>query len=170
MHPLVLESQAGACPECQMPLEQIPGVAINEKPAEPEKPKWTCPMHPEVVKDEPGICPKCKMDLEKMPPKPGGRLALTVPITAVLDSGLRKLVYVEKGKGYYVPVAIETGPRTDDGYLVLNGLKDGDKVVTHGGFLLDSQFQIRGLPSLINPEVMTAPAHNHSQHTAPTQE
>lgn len=165
MHPLVLSPQAGACPECQMPLVQIPGAVDDEKNAEPEKPKWTCPMHPEVVRDEPGTCPKCKMDLEKMPPKPGGRLALTVPITAVLDSGLRKLVYVEKGKGYYVPVAVETGPRTEDAYPVLSGLKEGDKVVTHGAFLLDSQFQIRGLPSLISPEGMTTPTQDHSQPT-----
>jgi hypothetical protein len=112
---------------------------------------------------------------------------LAVPITAVLDSGMRKLVYVEKGKGLYVPVEIVTGPRTDDAYPVLSGLKEGDKVVTRGAFLLDSQFQIRGLPSLLSvegqvptgvhdhgaPSTASPPGGNapdHSQHAAPTKE
>ena len=89
-----------------------------------------------------------------------------MPITAVLDSGMRKLVYVEKAKGLYVPVEIVTGPRTDDAYPVLSGLKEGDKVVTRGAFLLDSQFQIRGLPSLLSTEGQ-APTGGHD-HGAPS--
>jgi Cu(I)/Ag(I) efflux system membrane fusion protein len=91
---------------------------------------------------------------------------LSVPVTAVLDSGVRKLVYVETGKGRYAPAEIVTGPRTDDAYPVLSGLKEGDRVVTRGNFLLDSQFQIRGLPSLFYKEGQ-APAAGH-QHGGPT--
>lgn len=92
------------------------------------------------------------------------RLVLAVPVTAVLDSGVRKLVYVEKSKGQFVPAEIVTGPRTDEFYPVLSGLEEGDKVATRGSFLLDSQFQIRGLPSLFYKEGQAATGgHQHGQ-------
>jgi Cu(I)/Ag(I) efflux system membrane fusion protein len=159
-----------------MPLIQIPSVPTAAIAAPPDNSgKWTCPMHPEVIQDGPGACPKCNMALVRIPLKPlsaedDDRMSLAVPITAVLDSGVRKLVYVERSKGFYVPVEIETGPRTDDAYPVLKGLKEGDKVVTRGAFLLDSQFQIRGLPSLFNNEGMSSPEPDHSQHTMPMNE
>lgn len=136
--------------------------------------QWSCPMHPLVLKAEAGECPVCKMELVQIPGTPAGakpageQLVLAVPVTAVLDSGVRKLVYVEKSKGQFVPVEIVTGPRTDDSYLVLSGLNEGDKVVTRGNFLLDSQFQIRGLPSLFYKEGQAAVAgHQHGGESPP---
>ena len=136
--------------------------------------QWSCPMHPLVLQPQAGQCPVCKMALVQIPGTPasarpeGGQLLLAVPVTAVLDSGVRKLVYVEKSKGQFAPVEIVTGPRTDDSYPVLSGLSEGDKVVTRGNFLLDSQFQIRGLPSLFYKEGQTAAAgHQHGGATSP---
>jgi Cu(I)/Ag(I) efflux system membrane fusion protein len=130
--------------------------------------QWSCPMHPLVVLPQGGECPVCKMKLVQIPgtlasAKPEGEpLLLAVPVSAVLDSGVRKLVYVEKTKGQFSPVEIMTGPRTDDSYPVLSGLSEGDKVAVRGGFLLDSQFQIRGLPSLFYKEGQAAVAgHQH---------
>lgn len=134
--------------------------------------QWSCPMHPHVLQSHAGNCPICKMPLVKIGEgcaqiKPDvGQFVLTVPVTAVLDSGVRKLVYVEKGQGQFVAVEVVTGSRTDDAYPVLSGLKEGDRVVTRGNFLIDSQFQIRGLPSLFYKEGQ-APAASH-QHGAPT--
>ena len=137
--------------------------------------QWSCPMHPLVLQPHAGQCPICKMTLVQIPGTParitaeGNQLLLAVPVTAVLDSGVRKLVYVEKGKGQFAPVEIVTGPRTDDSYPVLSGLSEGDKVVTHGNFLLDSQFQIRGLPSLFYKEGQAAVAgHQHGGASPPT--
>jgi Cu(I)/Ag(I) efflux system membrane fusion protein len=136
--------------------------------------QWICPMHPLVVRPAGGECPVCGMPLVRIPGTPAGetreddRGLLAVPVTAVLDSGVRKLVYVEKGPGLFAPVEIVTGPRTDDAYPVLEGLSEGDKVVTRGGFLLDSQFQIRGLPSLFYKEGQAMPAaHQHGGATDP---
>lgn len=129
---------------------------------------WTCPTHPFVFQSEPGQCPSSNVPLVQIPggPKPDSdKLPLAVPLTAVLDSGLRKLVYVEKAKGQFVPVEIEAGPRTDDAYLVLSGLSEGDLVVTRGNVLLDSQFQIRGLPSLFYKEGQ-GPAAGHAHDKA----
>ena len=94
------------------------------------------------------------------------QLPLAVPVTAVLDSGIRKLVYVERAKGQYAAVEIETGPRADNSYPVIRGLQDGDVVVTRGSFLLDSQFQVRGLPSLFYREGQSA-ALGHQHGRAP---
>ena len=129
---------------------------------------WTCPTHPFVFQREPGQCPSGNVPLVQIPgaPKPEvDQFPLAVPLTAVLDSGLRKLVYVERAKGQFVPVEIEVGPRTDDAYLVLRGLSEGDLVVTRGNVLLDSQFQIRGLPSLFYKEGQ-GPAASHAHDVA----
>lgn len=135
---------------------------------------WSCTMHPLVLQSQSGRCPICKMALVQISGKPaktrpaGDRLLLAVPVTAVLDSGVRKLVYVEKAKGRFDPVEIVTGPRTDEFYPVLSGLKEGDRVATRGNFLLDSQFQIRGLPSLFYKEGQAAvTGHQHGGASAP---
>lgn len=129
--------------------------------------QWSCPMHPLVILPKAGQCPVCKMNLVQIPGTPVGKHAagpapLAVPVTAVLDSGVRKLVYVEKSKGQFAPVEITTGPRTDDAYPVLSGLSEGDRVAVRGSFLLDSQSQIRGLPSLFYKEGQAAVVgHQH---------
>jgi Cu(I)/Ag(I) efflux system membrane fusion protein len=115
--------------------------------------KWTCLMHPQVLEEKGGPCPICKMELTQIPAaatptKPEDELVLAVPVTAVLDSGVRKLAYVERAPGEYVPAELKLGPRAGDFYPVLDGLKEGDRVAVRGNFLLDSQFQISGLPSL----------------------
>jgi len=62
--------------------------------------QWSCPMHPLVLLPQAGECPICKMALVQIPGQPAStnpvQLLLTVPVTAVLDSGVRKLVYVER--------------------------------------------------------------------------
>jgi Cu(I)/Ag(I) efflux system membrane fusion protein len=116
--------------------------------------KFSCPMHPSVIESVPSKCRICGMELVQIPGTPGApvaeedQLVLAVPASAVLDSGLRKLVYVERAKNQFASVEITTGPRADDWFPVLSGLKEGERVAVRGNFLLDSQFQISGLPSL----------------------
>jgi Cu(I)/Ag(I) efflux system membrane fusion protein len=129
--------------------------------------QYACPMHPEIIQHDPGTCPICGMDLRRIPGDPASAGApadevLAVPVTAVLDSGTRTLVYVEKERGKFAPVAVQLGPRTGDFYPVLAGLQPGDRVVVRGNFLLDSQFQIRGLPSLLSPDGSGGGGHDHS--------
>jgi membrane fusion protein, copper/silver efflux system len=120
--------------------------------------QWVCPMHPDVAAREPGACPLCGMDLQKVPdagaegPAPGAAQLLAVPVTAVLDSGLRQIVWVEREPGRYVAAPVRLGPRSGEFYPVLEGLSDGERVVVHGSFLLDSQAQIEGRPSLLFPD------------------
>lgn len=72
-----------------------------------------------------------------------------MPASAVLDSGTRRLVYLERAPGEYQAVEVTLWPRTGETYPVVAGLKEGDTVVVRGNFLLDSQAQIQGLPSLL---------------------
>jgi len=128
--------------------------------------KWTCPMHPHVLLDAAGTCPECAMPLVQIPGEaaPAEKpMALAIPVSAVLDSGTRKLVHVETGEDIYKPVEVKLGLRAGAYYPVLDGLKEGDRVVVRGNFLLDSQFQISGLPSLFYPEGQ-APSAGHSGH------
>jgi Cu(I)/Ag(I) efflux system membrane fusion protein/cobalt-zinc-cadmium efflux system membrane fusion protein len=73
-----------------------------------------------------------------------GQHALAVPRSAVVDTGIGKLVYVAKGNGVFEAHPVQLGPVADNFYPVLGGLHDGDRIVTQGNFLLDSQTRISG--------------------------
>jgi membrane fusion protein, copper/silver efflux system len=68
---------------------------------------------------------------------------LSVPVDAVLDSGLTKRVFVDRGNGFFEPREVETGWRTGDRIQVVRGLKAGDLVVVSGTFLLDSESRLK---------------------------
>jgi Cu(I)/Ag(I) efflux system membrane fusion protein len=135
--------------------------------------KWTCAMHPQILQGEGGPCPICGMALTQIPPPAevanGAETGtLAVPISAVLDSGIRKVVYLAKGDGRFAPVEVRLGLRAGDFYPVIAGLKEGDQVASRGAFLLDSQLQIQGLPSLFYPEGQAMPVgHQHGGSAAP---
>ncbi|TAJ21704.1 MAG: efflux RND transporter periplasmic adaptor subunit [Planctomycetota bacterium] len=130
--------------------------------------KFTCPMHPEIVAEAPGACSICGMALVREPIEPGSTEAadvLAVPVTAVLDSGVRRIVWVERAPGRYESAEVVLGPRAGERYPVLSGLSTGDRVVVHGNFLLDSQSQIEGKPSLLFPQGLGAAASEHAGHS-----
>lgn len=79
---------------------------------------------------------------------------VTIPAEAVLDAGLHKTVFVDRGNGYLEPRAVETGDRVGDRVVVLSGLKPGERIVTSGTFLVDSESQLRppmGSPAASDP-------------------
>jgi Cu(I)/Ag(I) efflux system membrane fusion protein len=69
--------------------------------------------------------------------------ALSVPVDAVVDSGLRKTVFVERGQGSFEPREVETGWRFGERVEVVKGLSPGDRIVTSGTFLVDSESRLR---------------------------
>lgn len=122
--------------------------------------KWISPMHPEIVKDHPGQCDICGMDL--VPAEKLGYLAneslggppLLVPVSAVLNTGRRSVVYVEQPdteQPTFEGREILIGPRASDQYIVEAGLKEGERVVAQGGFVIDSALQIQAKPSMMLP-------------------
>ena len=72
----------------------------------------------------------------------GGRLS--VPRTAVIDTGARQVVYVETAPGTFAARDVKVGSTAKDRVEVLEGLSEGEKVVSAANFFLDSQAQLSG--------------------------
>ncbi len=123
--------------------------------------KWISPMHPEIIKDEPGNCDVCGMPLVRaesmgyVTAEPSSTAKpLVVPVSAVLRTGTRAIVYVQipqAEKPTFEGREIVIGSRAGDFYLVKSGLSEGDLVVTNGNFKLDSALQIEAKPSMMMP-------------------
>jgi membrane fusion protein, copper/silver efflux system len=73
---------------------------------------------------------------------PAGHDVLAIPRSAVLDTGMRKFVYVAKGNGEFEGRQVQLGPAGTDYYPVLTGLREGERIVSQGSFLIDSQTRI----------------------------
>jgi hypothetical protein len=67
---------------------------------------------------------------------------LTIPRSAIISRGIGAMVYVDKGDGHYAPRAVLLGRGGDEFSEVLTGLKEGEKVVTTGNVLIDSEAQL----------------------------
>jgi multidrug efflux pump subunit AcrA (membrane-fusion protein)/YHS domain-containing protein len=69
--------------------------------------------------------------------------AVTVPADAVVNSGVRKTVFVDRGNGFFEPRRVETGWRAGDRVEIVKGLMPGERVVVSGNFLLDSESRMK---------------------------
>src|SRR2546425_9315754 len=82
---------------------------------------------------------------------PMGR-QLVIPASGVLQSGTRQIVFVDRGNGYLEPRQVELGPRTGDDFIVLKGLKAGERIITSANFMIDSESQLQAaLGSFVPP-------------------
>lgn len=68
---------------------------------------------------------------------------LTVPASAVIDTGKRYVAFVPRADEHLEPRDVKIGIKTDDYYQVLSGLKEGEKVITRALFLVDSESQLK---------------------------
>ena len=116
-------------------------------------------------------------------PNPGGQLKpqmytnveikiglgkkLAIPDDAVIDTGIRQVVYVDKGNGYFEPREVKTGLRAEGVVEITGGLKAGEKIATSANFLIDSEAKLKGIVPL-GAESKTKPgssqpagAHKH---------
>jgi Cu(I)/Ag(I) efflux system membrane fusion protein len=158
MHPEVVRETPGKCDICEMTLERVPDL----KPVQVKEDAHA--GHDHTVPDK-------KDAAKKAEPPPKGKV-LAIRSSAVLDTGRRQVAYRLNDDGAYELVELTLGPRAvgkdDSGrpgvyYPVLSGLKAGEFVVVRGGFLLDSQRQIEGMPSLLFPGGQSG-AGLHSGH------
>ena len=84
--------------------------------------------------------------------------ALVVPRSAVLRDGRRSIVYVESASGEYEQRAVKTGRVGDEGIEILEGLKDGERVVAQGNLMIDAEAQLRSSAAPAQPvSVLRAP-------------
>ena len=68
---------------------------------------------------------------------------IAVPVDAVLDAGTTQTVFVERGEGVFEPWPVETGACFGDTVEILKGLAPGERIVTSGTFLLDSESRMK---------------------------
>ena len=68
---------------------------------------------------------------------------ITVPADAVLDSGLRKTVFIERTNGVFEPRTVQTGWRSGERVEIAGGLTAGERIVVAGNFLLDSESRMK---------------------------
>ncbi|MBI5171073.1 MAG: efflux RND transporter periplasmic adaptor subunit [Candidatus Eisenbacteria bacterium] len=85
-----------------------------------------------------------------------------VPNDAIMDTGVRQLVYVQTGDRRFEPRAVTVGGRTGDQALVSSGLEAGESVVVQANFLLDSESRLRAALQAV--PAATAPADPHAGH------
>jgi membrane fusion protein, copper/silver efflux system len=69
--------------------------------------------------------------------------ALTVPADAVIDSGTRKIVFVDRGDGYFEPRQVEAGWRMGGQVEIVKGVMAGERIVISGTFLIDSESRMK---------------------------
>ena len=90
---------------------------------------------------------------------------LTVPINAVVPTGSRNIVFLDKGNGKLQPCFVQLGSQVEDAYQVLSGLKDGDRVVASANFLIDAESQVQGaLQGFEQDTAMPAPEETGRQN------
>ncbi|HLK50296.1 MAG TPA: efflux RND transporter periplasmic adaptor subunit [Bryobacteraceae bacterium] len=73
----------------------------------------------------------------------GGVRRLVVPQSAVLNSGDRQVIFVDRGNGFFEPRQVRIGEQTDGRIEIRSGLKPGERIVTSGNFLIDSESQLK---------------------------
>ena len=113
--------------------------------------------------DNPGTVLKPEMygDVEF---QTGGARKLMVPQNAVLNSGMKQVVFVDRGNGYLEPRDVKVGRLLDSRYEILSGLDAGERIVTSGNFLIDSESQLKAASADSEPR----PAGS-GHATSPTQ-
>jgi YHS domain-containing protein len=67
---------------------------------------------------------------------------IAVPADAVLDSGIKKTVFVDQGNGFFEPREVETGRRIGNRIEIVKGLKPGERIAVSGNFLIDSESRL----------------------------
>jgi len=79
---------------------------------------------------------------------------LAIPAEAVLHSGERRTTFVSLGDGKFEPRLVKTGLEGEDGYVeVVQGILDGERVVTSAQFMFDSESKLReAIEKMLNPK------------------
>jgi Cu(I)/Ag(I) efflux system membrane fusion protein len=105
-----------------------------------------------LVADNPGYVMRPDMLVNVELPV-NGLPAIIVPLDAVLDSGLKKTVFVDKGNGFFEPRQVEIGRTLGERVEIAGGLMPGEKIVVSGNFLIDSEARMQQAASGITGKI-----------------
>jgi RND family efflux transporter MFP subunit len=103
----------------------------------------TIPVRLELA--NPGMLLKPAMFAQVELPIGGKGKVLTVPISAVIDSGTRQIVLVQLAEGRFEPREVRLGSRTDSYVEVMKGVKEGEQVVVAANFLIDAESNLKAV-------------------------
>jgi Cu(I)/Ag(I) efflux system membrane fusion protein len=125
--------------------EERHALSATVSPSEPifDEATQTLKVRLEAANPQRALKPGMFVDVEfrfTLPP------ALVVPADAIVDSGLRKTVFVDCGNGYFEPRLVETGWRIGDDVEVTKGLAAGERIVISGTFFVDSETRMKAKP------------------------
>ena len=97
--------------------------------------------------DNPGYAlrPDMFVDVELPVAAPSG---LTVPLDALIDSGQEQRVFIQRSQGVFEPRRVHVGWRSGDRVEIVDGLKEGEQVVSAGTFLVDSESRLKSPQTL----------------------
>lgn len=126
--------------------ESWPGMRFHGKVSEllPQMETTTRTLQARIVLDNPDNKLKPGMFMNvSLAEQPHGAAALAVPEEAVINSGDSQRVLLATGEGFFHPVKVATGVTADGWTEIITGVKEGDKVVTSGQFLIDSEASLR---------------------------
>jgi Cu(I)/Ag(I) efflux system membrane fusion protein len=139
-----------------------PGKSFGARVAyiQPEVDPMTRTLKVRLEADNPGVGLKPDMYVD-VKFRVDSAASLTVPAEAVLNAGDRKTVFVDRGNGYFEPRAVETGDQTGGRVTILSGLKAGERIVTSGNFLIDSESQLKAAASGMEPAPAAGARKNH---------
>lgn len=104
----------------------------------------------------PGMFAQVRIEADKDAPM------LWVPTEAVIRTGTRSLVIVDKGEGAFLPVEVEVGAESSGKTAILRGLEEGQTVVASGQFLIDSEASLTGVLAKLDTsnDQQESSAHN----------
>jgi len=119
-------------------------------------------IYPFVEKKSRSVKVRIEFDNKKMMLKPdmygeillyadAAKNVLAVPSEAVIRTGERSVVFVDKGEGKFEPRSVTLGMESEEMVAILSGLNEGERVVTSAQFLIDSESKLKGVVSKIAP-------------------
>lgn len=101
----------------------------------------TIPVRIELA--NPGLLIKPSMFAEVELPVLGKGAVVTVPVSAVIDSGTRQIVLIQRGEGRFEPREVRLGARSDNYVEVIEGVAEGEQVVVAANFLIDAESNLK---------------------------
>jgi membrane fusion protein, copper/silver efflux system len=125
--------------------EESRAVSATVSPSEPifDEATLTLKVRLEASNPQRALKPGMFVDVEFPVDLPA---MLVVPGEAIVDSGLRKTVFVDRGNGDFEPRMVETGRRIGDDVEVTKGLMPGERIVISGTFFVDSESRMKAKP------------------------
>ncbi len=134
-------------------LQAVPGKTFSARVnyIQPQVDPVTRTLKVRLDIDNPGLILKPEMfaDVEF---RVTSATQLSVPAEAVLDAGERKTVFVDRGNGLFEPRQVTVGERVGGRIQILSGLSGGERIVTSGNFLIDSESQMKAAASGMEPK------------------